>query len=387
MSTKNIPLKNKNGIIVEYGIVDEINFDKVSRHKWHRNSKGYVTSAIVGLMHRFLMNAKKGDPMIDHKNNNRLDNRIINLRVATRPQNSQNREKKKNCTSIYIGVCFKHKKWTGSINKISCTFDLEINAAYWYDQMALKIYGPDAKINKVLCPENYVEPVLQKKISKLGLPRNISNRGGTFQVIISNNKIVHYVGTIQTVEEAIQIRDKMLEEFKQLKIKEENAKEIIRNKNGLAIVKATGDIEVIIDDDMYHDLAKRSLYPSGDGYISLNINGKSTLIHRYIMNAKEEDPMIDHIDNNKLDNRRCNLRPSNDSLNSHNRKKLENTSSKYIGVSYDNETKKFRAYIKKDRKMYYIGRYKTQEEAAIVRDKKAIELYGSYAKLNFPINT
>jgi len=33
---------------------------------------------------------------------------------------------------------------------------------------------------------------------------------------------------------------------------------------------------------------------------------------------------------------------------------------------------------------YYLGTYETAEEAAKVRDKKAIELYGTHAKLNFP---
>lgn len=42
---------------------------------------------------------------------------------------------------------------------------------------------------------------------------------------------------------------------------------------------------------------------------------------------------------------------------------------------------KYTALISKDKKRYYLGTFKT--EAAKIRDKKAIELYGNFAKLNF----
>jgi hypothetical protein len=58
-------------------------------------------------------------------------------------------------------------------------------------------------------------------------------------------------------------------------------------------------------------------------------------------------------------------------------------SSKYIGVCFVKRIKKYEAYISKEKKQYKLGTYKTEEEAAKIRDKKAIELYGSFAKLNF----
>jgi hypothetical protein len=67
----------------------------------------------------------------------------------------------------------------------------------------------------------------------------------------------------------------------------------------------------------------------------------------------------------------------------HNKTKLENTTSKYIGVS--KKGNKFSAEIKKDKVKYRLGTFATQEEAARARDKKALELYGQDANLNFPL--
>lgn len=63
-------------------------------------------------------------------------------------------------------------------------------------------------------------------------------------------------------------------------------------------------------------------------------------------------------------------------------KKRINSSSKYVGVSYREETKKWRAIITYKKQFIEIGRYATQEEAAIAYNEKALELYGSNAKLN-----
>lgn len=57
---------------------------------------------------------------------------------------------------------------------------------------------------------------------------------------------------------------------------------------------------------------------------------------------------------------------------------------KFIGTWLNR--KKWQAAIRHDKICYYLGRYETQEEAALAYDKKALELYGEKAKLNFPIN-
>ena len=104
-------------------------------------------------MHRQLM-----DPpphlLVDHRNGVSLDNRRSNLRLATQSQNMQNRAKKLNVSSKFIGVCFDKKrgKWkaqikTGGENIFLGRFDNEEEAARVYNIAAKKYHGEFAKLN------------------------------------------------------------------------------------------------------------------------------------------------------------------------------------------------------------------------------------------------
>jgi hypothetical protein len=103
-----------------------------------------------GRMHRFIIGAKKEDPSVDHINGNKLDNTRTNLRYVTDAQNNQNKSKRDNCTSKYIGVSYfkRTQKWQCSIMKTNIHFAVEKHAAWWYDQLAIKYYGPEAKDKK-----------------------------------------------------------------------------------------------------------------------------------------------------------------------------------------------------------------------------------------------
>lgn len=55
--------------------------------------------------------------LIDHININPLDNKIENLRLVNHSMNQRNKNKRKNCSSKYLGVCWnkKYKKWEAQI--------------------------------------------------------------------------------------------------------------------------------------------------------------------------------------------------------------------------------------------------------------------------------
>jgi len=97
--------------------------------------------------------------------------------------------------------------------------------------------------------------------------------------------------------------------------------------------------------------------------------------------GKREGFEIDHINNDGLDNRRENLRFCTRSQNNMNRKPQRLGRR---GVTYDASKKKWAAQIQIDRQNILIGRFTNPEDAAHAYDATARELFGQFAKLNFP---
>lgn len=94
---------------------------------------------------------------------------------------------------------------------------------------------------------------------------------------------------------------------------------------------------VLVSDEDKHILETYKWYIGKDGYVSRTIKGKNWVLHRYIFievlgHELTRHNYVDHINGNKLDNRRENLRITTPSENSRNRIKSSGTS-KYYGVS------------------------------------------------------
>jgi HNH endonuclease len=148
----------------EWAIVEPEDYYRFGNFKWGINGSGdryyAVRNAKTGTgktkrvyMHREIMNPPAG-LFVDHKNNDPLDNRRENLRLATRSQNMQNKRKKKNATSKYFGVHLikAEKKWSARVKHegklvFSARFDNEIDAAHAYDAAAKKYHGEFARLN------------------------------------------------------------------------------------------------------------------------------------------------------------------------------------------------------------------------------------------------
>ncbi len=112
---------------------------------------------------------------------------------------------------------------------------------------------------------------------------------------------------------------------------------------------------------------------------------RSIPMHRQILNVPD-DKVVDHINHNGLDNRKANLRIVTVLQNSWNaRKQNGNLSSKYKGVSLTKRTRRWKAKISYKGKNIYLGCFDDEYSAAKAYDKKAAELFGEYAVLNFPV--
>lgn len=114
---------------------------------------------------------------------------------------------------------------------------------------------------------------------------------------------------------------------------------------------------------------------------------KHVALHRFILRIDQSNrPLVDHRNRNGLDCRRENLRLATQSQNLTNTRLSARNKSGYKGVSICKRTRKapWLAQIRKDKKLYYLGHYKTPQEAALAYDNAARKLHGEFATLNFP---
>lgn len=157
-------------------------------------------------------------------------------------------------------------------------------------------------------------------------------------------------------------------------------------------IKLTQGQVALVDDALFPILNQHKWYASKGGktfYARRNIrkrNGKQTSIgmHRYIFEllGLSLPRIIDHKSRNGLDNRVRNLRPATNSQQSCNHGKRCDNISGFVGVSFDEESGKWRATATINGKMHYLGRFDDPKQAARVRDKFVKQHHGEFAFLN-----
>lgn len=141
----------------------------------------------------------------------------------------------------------------------------------------------------------------------------------------------------------------------------------------------------VLDDEDGKRLSVYHYYLNGRGYAERKIPGtqhKTAYLHHDVMGAPPKGMVVDHINRNRLDNRRCNLRFASRTQNRVNSCPQKGGTSKYKGVSYHRQSKKWRSCITVNRKMISLGLYKSETEAAEAYNKAAMEYYGDFAVLN-----
>lgn len=140
--------------------------------------------------------------------------------------------------------------------------------------------------------------------------------------------------------------------------------------------------EFTIDKEDYERVSKVSWY-NHCGYMRARMGKKLVSLHRYLLDlSTEEKRQVDHIDRNKLNNCKSNLRLATASQNGANRRRQVNSINNYKGVSWKKDKKKWTASITQNGKQKHIGYYTTEEGAAIAYNEKAIELFGDFACIN-----
>lgn len=115
------------------------------------------------------------------------------------------------------------------------------------------------------------------------------------------------------------------------------------------------------------------------GYLMVSFNGIQQRLHRVLTDAPK-GLEVDHINGNKLDNRRSNLRVCAHVDNSKNLGVRADNRSGVTGVWFDSRRNKWCAQITVDTKRTPLGRYDSFEEAVAVRKRMEVEQFGEYRR-------
>jgi hypothetical protein len=159
----------------------------------------------------------------------------------------------------------------------------------------------------------------------------------------------------------------------------------------MEIALTQGQIAVIDDEDwpLISTYKWFALHNGGNWYARTtrrNETGRKTVIsmHRLLLGLPSGKE-VDHRDGNGLNNRRQNLRTATSLQNNQNQRHMKprNTSG-FKGVSFHKQCKTWRADIRKDGKLIYLGLFPTKASAAQAYDDAARQLFGEFAAPNFP---
>lgn len=151
-------------------------------------------------------------------------------------------------------------------------------------------------------------------------------------------------------------------------------------------IKLNNGYVTIVDDEDYEKFSCYNYVKTFKGYVSRRCTTptgrKTILLHREIMNAPQ-GMVVDHINHDKLDNRKSNLRLVTNQQNRFNSNKPNSAkTSKYKGVSWRKYVQLWIASIRFNGKDEIIGRFKSEDTAAVAYNVYAKKYFGEYALLN-----
>ena len=143
--------------------------------------------------------------------------------------------------------------------------------------------------------------------------------------------------------------------------------------------------EVSVEDFEYLNQWKWSYGTRGYAFKSFTVRGKKKTItlHRFLLKPRKGE-YVDHVNGDRLDNRRFNLRLCTSGQNNQNSKQRAHSQQFFKGVRPTEGSSTWAARIRYEGKERWIGSFKNPIHAAVAYDLWAVYLFGSFARTNFP---
>jgi hypothetical protein len=152
---------------------------------------------------------------------------------------------------------------------------------------------------------------------------------------------------------------------------------------GQVTVIDADDLNIVAPHKWYAVLLGAHNGRTGSFYAATKMDRRMILLHRLLMGATDAR-RVDHVDGDTLNNQRDNLRFATAGQNKSNSRPHWNNRSGFKGVYRRGKYLRWSAQVRHNDHLYDLGSHSSPEEAARAYDAKARELFGEFARCNFP---
>lgn len=133
--------------------------------------------------------------------------------------------------------------------------------------------------------------------------------------------------------------------------------------------------------DPEDEYLRSKLHMTGNGYIGMYINGSHIKLHRFLLSPPDH-MQVDHINGNKYDNRKSNLRICTQSENRCNIGTYSNSTTGYKGIRFNKKNSRYYVRLQVNGRRRELGSFTQLRAAVIAYNEAARKYHGEFAFIN-----